>query len=218
MARMPCPVSVLALSLALSAPQPSAPQAAAPRQTPPGSPSPQMTWDEPPPGSPEDRALFSSAWKAQKEAIAEHSWAYRMLSDLRTFEYADRLYELAKSGTGDRAAAAERLRERLGVAAKDVYRLAAQPPLDLTHGCRPFLEGLQDAMAPASPGRDSLPHWRNGATECRERLVAWTGPLARANRAMEPLMAEAEKLLPPPAAATLAPGAAPGAPAPPRKD
>ncbi len=217
MAHMPIPATVLALSLVASAQQPSAPGAAAQPPTIREAVSPQMSWDEPPPGSPEDRALFASAWKAQKEAIAEHSQAHRMLSDLSSLAYADRLYELAKAG-GDKGKEATGLRERVRVAAEDVYRASRQPPFDLTHGCKPFLEPMQDVMAPGSPRKDELVYWRKAVSTCREKLTAWTVPLARANRAMEPLMAETQKLLGPPATMTFLPGAAPDVPAATRKD
>jgi hypothetical protein len=154
--------------------------------------------DDVPPGSPEDRALFTAARDATQAIVLERTTAARIQQRVKAGRLLERLEEAAARaapGAAERLAAARAKLLADWVADYDV--LTRQWPVDPTRGCSHPLLVLDGAMrgAETPEKRSALSLARADLGGCLARARFAVGVLAEANRRLEGSAGEAERAL-----------------------
>jgi hypothetical protein len=210
---LPALIAAVAIAQSPAAPSPSleGKGAAAATAPAPATPQPGGDPDSPPPGAPEDQALWREAYRVNNEILVERSVAVQAQWRAHNGAYDRRLAGLA-AGEGPASAQAARLRTELVERWNATSAVVSSPwPVDPTRACRQELLHLDSSMRSAIPA--DLPEARGNLRTCVEKAQAVLARLVPATRALEESLAEADRLLGPAAPAAPAP-AAPAAPAP----
>jgi hypothetical protein len=171
--------------------------------------------DSPPPGAPEDQALWREAYRVNNEILVERSVAVQAQWRAHNGAYDRRLARLA-AGEGPASAEAARLRTEVVERWDATSAVVSSPwPVDPTRACRQELLHLDSSMRSAIPA--DLPEARSNLRTCVEKAQAVLARLVPASRALEETLAEADRLLAssPPAPVPPTAPVPPAAPVPP---
>jgi len=174
----------------------------------------------PPPGSPEDQALWRAGGKVSEQIILERTLANKLQWQIRQGRYQERLAALAKQAPPSDSERVEALNRRFGQALAFNYAtLTRQWPVDPTRGCRYQVLHLEGVLADlANPRRATqLLIVREELKDCVDRALPALKVMADSNLELRRVAEEVASALPPLPAAAVAPGStpAPGDPAPP---
>jgi hypothetical protein len=162
--------------------------------------------DAPPPGTPEDQALWKDAVRINNEILVERSSAVQVQWKANNGAYDRRLEDLASKEGPTSAAAAlrSRLREDWGAA----NEVLSQPwPVDPTRACRYEVLHLESSMLSKVPA--DLPEARRNLRACLEKARLVLNRIVPATRKLDETLAQADKLLggaPPSTPAAAPPG------------
>lgn len=165
---------------------------------------------KPPPGSPEDQALWSEAHALSQRITVERMLASRLQWEARDDRYDERLGERAKSGGAEAARLLELQQVYRAALARNYLTLTRRWPVDPTRGCQYPMLQLSSAMR--SGRGDTLQGSRASVGGCLEKARPAVEAMATSNAEVQRLAAEAARLLP----AATAPSA--GGPPAARKD
>lgn len=151
-------------------------------------------WEQPPPGAPEDRALWTELRASTNAAVTHLARLSQLMFRLRYAKYYE---ELDARIAADRdAARARELRARL---ADDVTAAAAAVPAPelKIRGCRYVLLDLEQRMEepPGTPLAEELPAVRTEATDCDRRLTAFVARFAPHVTAVERALDDVDRFL-----------------------
>jgi len=193
-------VSPIVLVLWLAAP------AAEPASSPAGTPTPEAaatrTWDQAPPGAPEDVALWNALRDAQAASVVHMGRIVQASYRLRYGRYYESLDEKARDGTPAEAEGAARARARIEAAARRADEAIPKQGLRV-RTCKYTLLHLDQRMAiPDDPGfAAELPAVRAEARGCADELAAFAARIGPLADDLEASLAEADAFLkraPPP--------------------
>jgi len=157
---------------------------------------------KPPPGSPEDQALWSAAHEVTLRITVTRAQANKLQWEARDHRYDERLGELASKAGGPQAGPILELQQRYRAALAENYiTLVRRWPVDPTRGCQYPMLHLASAMRAGTPAL--LEPSRSDARSCVASARPAAEAMAASSAALERLSAEAARLLapPPPAAA-----------------
>lgn len=200
---VPAPAAPAPAAPAQAAPAPGAPEAGAPDAD-----------DRPPPGAPEDQALWRAGRKASVDVVVVRAEAGRLQSTVRAHKLLERLEaaERAERAAGRDHERLEELGEALLEAWKRNYEVfGRQWPVDPTRGCGyPLLE-LESTMPLADdPARaGDLRGARGALRECVSRAGLAVEVMQAENRALAARIAAAREALAAHERAAVAPAGAP---------
>lgn len=192
-------------------------------------PDPGGAWEEqkPPPGSPEDVALWRAGIDVSKAINLARLQANKMQWEHRQRKYDERLVALAKEeGKPEANKAADLLPRYNAAVAHNYLTMTRQWPVDPTRGCRypaMHFEGVLQSGEHKKKATQLLVT-REELQDCLDRARPALQVMGDSNKELAALMAEADAILPPapvakPAAARPAEAAqAPAAPAPAAKN
>ncbi len=186
-------VSPIVLVLWLAAP------AAEPASSPAGTPTPEAaatrTWDQAPPGTPEDVALWNALRDAQAASVVHMGRIVQASYRLRYGRYYESLDEKARDGTPAEAEGAARARARIEAAARRADEAIPKQGLRV-RTCKYTLLHLDQRMAiPDDPGfAAELPAVRAEARGCADELAAFAARIGPLADDLEASLAEADVL------------------------
>lgn len=212
--------AVLAMGVALACTGTAAaePAKALRPEEPAGPPPGEATaFEEPPPGSAEDQALWRAGVEASRQVTLVRLRASGLQWQARRTDVEGRLAALERSG----GAGAERARELLAryrdAASRHYLAFTRQWPVDPTRGCSYQLMHLDGVVRSREHPRKAaqLRVVREELEDCAERARSAAQAMDASNVEMQKLLEEANGLLPPAAPAAPDP-AAPGAAARPK--
>jgi hypothetical protein len=206
---------LLLLLAILAAPGPAAAAEPTAAATPTATPAEERDPMSPPPGSPEDRALWQTMIDTQNAVVATRDQAARQLQRLNVVRYDLRLDALAKGAPAERAAQIGKVKQRFLEAWHDDYRVLSTPwPIHWHTGCRYQRLNLEAAMEGSIPQLEAV---RSEARECLAKQAPALKAMQEANKNLQAALAEVDALLATSPqgeqAAPPAPAAAAGAPA-----
>lgn len=152
---------------------------------------------KPPPGSPEDQALWAEGLDVSQRITGERHRASKLQWEARADRYDERLAELARKAGGSAAARAEELRRRYVAALAHNYEtLTRRWPVDPTRGCGYSMLYLASAMRTGKA--DELAVMRPPVRTCVGKARPAVEVMAASNAELQRLAAEAAALLAPP--------------------
>jgi hypothetical protein len=217
-------VNVLPLILLLGLPLSGTPPAvASPAEEPPEAGAPR-DWNQPPPGSPEDVALWTRLRDAQNGSVIQMGRIAQASFRIRYSRYYERLDEASRSSPGPRAEEARRLRSRIEVAATQADQGIPKTGLKV-RVCKYTLLHLDQRMSyPDDKAMAAdMPKFRAEARSCADELAPFEAKMRPLAEALDAALTDAEAFLdvepeatkPGPAGPSPAPpGAAPAVPVP----
>jgi len=152
---------------------------------------------KPPPGTPEDQALWAEGLDVSQRITGERYLASKLQWEARADRHGERLAELARKSSGSAAARAEELRQRyLAALALNYQTLARRWPVDPTRGCGYSMLYLASAMRTGKA--DELAVMRPPVRTCVAKARPAVEVMAASNAELQRLAAEAAALLSPP--------------------
>ncbi len=174
--------------------------------------------DSPPPGSPEDQALWKAGHEASNQIVVDRNLATRLQLRAKIGGYQERLDALAKRGPDEARRAASLKQEYLEAWSESFELLTRQWPVDPTRGCQYPLLTFESALyANDGPKKaPELPSARSDLRQCVEAAGVVLGAVTRSNKRFEGVLSDLDRELPPagPASREAAPDGGPaGAPA-----
>jgi len=153
-------------------------------------------WDQAPPGTPEDVALWNALRDAQNAAVVNMARIVQTSYRLRYGRYYESLDGKAGSGTAAEAEGARRARARIETAARQADEAIPKQGLRV-RTCKYTLLHLDQRMAiPDDPGfAAELPAVRLEARGCADELAAFAARIGPVADAFEASLAEADAFL-----------------------
>jgi hypothetical protein len=151
-----------------------------------------------PPGSAEDRALWTNAHATSTRIITERAQAAKLQATARNRAYEAGLAALAERLGGDAARRASGVRARL----LETWRQSAELlvvlwPVDVTRGCRYPALNLESVMYERDGARKEaqLRGARMDVQECIDKAAVPLSAILRSNEEFRAVLAEAERVL-----------------------
>lgn len=175
-------------------------EAAAPQRPGEGLPGDVSGEGKPPPGAPEDQALWAEAHEITMGITTARIRANRLQWEARDRKYDERLGALAGRSSGPARQKAEELQKAYRAALGHNYlTLVRRWPVDPTRGCQYPMLHLASAMRSGKPAL--LQPSRADARDCVEKARPAVQVMEASSAEVERLSAEAAKLLDPAAPA-----------------
>jgi len=155
---------------------------------------------KPPPGSPEDRALWADALDVSQRITLERTLATKLQWEARSDRFDERLGALAGRSSGSAAKDIEALRVQYRAALAHGYQILTRRwPVDPTRGCNYSMLHLASAMRTGKA--DELAVMRPPVQACIAKARPAVQAMAAANADLQRLAAAAGALFPAPPAA-----------------
>ncbi len=191
----------LILLLGLSASE-GPPTAASPGKEPPEADA-SRDWSRPPPGSPEDVALWTSLRDAQNGSVVQMGRIAQASFRIRYSRYYERLDEVARTSPGPRAEEARRLRSRIEVAARRADEGIPKTGLKVRVCKYTLLHFDQRLSYPKDKALAAdMPKHRAEARRCADELVPFEAKVRPLAEALDAALTDADAFLEPEPAAT----------------
>lgn len=147
----------------------------------------------PPPGLPQDRALWQTMVETQNAVVAHRDFASRQLQRLNVTRYDLRLDALAKASPTEKAEQIGRTKTRFVEAWHESYRVLAMPwPIYWHTGCRYQRLNLEAAMEGAIPQMEAA---RSEAKECLAKQTPTLRAMQDTSKSLQAAVAEVEAVL-----------------------
>jgi hypothetical protein len=147
----------------------------------------------PPPGLPQDRALWQTMVETQNAIVAHRDFAARQLQRLNVARYDLRLEALAKTVPPERAEEIGKIKTRFVEVWHESYRALATPwPIHWHTGCRYQRLNLEAAMEGAMPQIEAA---RAEARECLAKQAPTLKAMQETNKSLQAAVAEVEAVL-----------------------
>ena len=147
----------------------------------------------PPPGLPQDRALWQTMVETQNAVVAHRDFASRQLQRLNVSRYDLRLDALAKASPTEKAEQIGRTKTRFVQAWHESYRVLAMPwPIYWHTGCRYQRLNLEAAMEGAIPQIEAA---RSEARECLAKQIPPLKAMQDTTKNLTAAVAEVETML-----------------------
>jgi hypothetical protein len=191
---------VPAPGLAIEQPEKAAPQGVPPAREPEPAADEARWGARPPPGSPEDQALWRAGLDVSRRVTLERLHANKMQWQLRQGRHEIRLEALAKkAGAPEARRATEILELYRRIAPHNHQTLTRQWPIDPTRGCQYQVMHLEGVLESPEHKRKAsqLLVVREELRDCVDRALPAIEAMAASNKDMERLIVEAEAFLPP---------------------
>jgi len=156
-----------------------------------------------PPGLKEDQVLWATALESSFQLVAERGAGRKLLWQAVAGRF-DEFLALRAKGEHEEAERAVALRQRLTAGYAGVYRAVTTIwGVDARLGCRSEAIDLEGAMrASGNAETPELRETRSRASQCATKARRGATAIHQANQVLQVVLAEAERLLVPPAAAS----------------
>lgn len=204
-------MNVLPLILLLGLSAPAAPPIVASPAAEPPEAGASRDWSLPPPGSPEDVALWTRLRDAQNGSVVQMGRIAQASFRIRYSRYYERLDEASRTAPAPRAEKARALRSRIEVAARQADEGIPKTGLKVRVCKYTLLHFDQRLSYPEDKALAAdLPKFRAEAQSCAGELVPFEAKVKPLAEALDAALTDADAFLEPDAPAT-PPGPAPGA-------
>jgi len=167
---------------------------------PPGALQPDDGLTTPPPGSPEDQALWKASVRMNNALPTQRAEAARLQWRAKSSRLDERLGALARKGTPEEGQRAEALRRKLqGAMERDYETLVRRWPVDPTRVCRyPELDFTSALNAGKGPDeRAQQAQARSSLRKCLDNAQLVLRVLEDANGQLASAISDAEAIVPP---------------------